>query len=198
MFPLDSLEQQSINDKQSPAYDQVRALDNTSHHGRDAPVPVLLRVDNDKRRDQTGQGVGRAREVDPVELPDVVGPPAEGQPRQAGGADAAGDGGDDEQRHVLDVAEHGAGGGRLGGQLRVVGQVADAGEGAREDDEAGEQDPAEEGGEDVVQARDLVEAEEHLHVAGLQGVYPLQAGGGPPLRAIAACDCPHGRVARRR
>lgn len=157
---------------------------------------MLLRVDNDEGRDQTGQGIGRAREVDPVELPDVVGPPAEGQPRQACGAYAAGDGGDDEQRDILDAIEHGAGGGGLVLQLRVVGEVADAGEGSREDDEAGEQDPAEEGGEDVVQAGDLVEAEEHLHVAGLQGVYPLQAGGGPPLGAIAR-DCPHGRVARR-
>lgn len=83
------------------------------------------------------------------------------------------------------MAQHGAGGGGLLGQLRVVGQVADAGEGAREDDEAGEQDPAEEGGEDVVQSRDLVEAEEHLHIAGLEGVLPLQAGGGPSLGTIA-------------
>lgn len=196
MFPLDSLEQQSINYKQPPADDQVRAFDDTGDHSRDAPVPMLLRVDNDKSRYQAGQSVGRAREVNPVELPDVVGPPAPGQPQQARGADAAGDGGDDKQRHVLDLAEHGAGGGGLVGQLRVVGQVADAGEGPREDDEAGEQDPAEEGGEDVVQARDLVEAEEHLHVAGLQGVDPLQAGGGPPLGAIPR-DCPHGRVARR-
>lgn len=157
---------------------------------------MLLRVDNDKSRDQTGQGIGRAGEVNPVELPDVVGPPAEGQPRQARGADTAGDGGNDEQRNVLDAIEHGAGGGGLVLQLRVVGQVADAGEGSREDDEPGEQDPAEEGGEDVVQAGDLVEAEEHLHVAGLQGVYPLQAGGGPSLRAIAG-DCPYRRVARR-
>lgn len=156
VFLLNPPQQYSIECKERPANDQIRSLDDTGDHGRDAPVPVLLRVDNNNSRDEAGQGVGRAREVDPVQLPDIVRPPSEGQPQQARGADAAGDGGDDEQGHVLDGAQHGAGGGGLLGQLRVVGQVPEAGKGSREDDEAGEQDPAEEGCEDVVQARDLV------------------------------------------
>lgn len=137
VFPLDSLEQQSIEDKQCAADDQIRALDDPSNHGRDAPVPVLLRVDNNKGRDQAGQGVGRTRQVDSIELPDVIRAPTEGQPQQPCGTYAAGDGGDDEQGHVLDVAQHGAGGRGLVGQVWVVGQVADAGEGPREDDEPG-------------------------------------------------------------
>lgn len=185
VFLLDPPQQYSIECKERPANDQIRSLNNTRDHGRDAPLPVLLRVDNDNSRDEAGQGVGRAREVDPVQLPDIVRPPTEGQPQEARGTDATGDGGDDEQGHVLDGPKHVAGGGGLLSQLRVVGQVAEAGESSREDDEAGEQDPAEEGGEDVVQARDLVEAEEHLHVAGLEGVLPLQAGCGPSLRAIS-------------
>lgn len=94
------------------------------------------------------------------------------------------------------MTEHGAGGGGLGGQLRVVCQIADAGECSGEDDEPGEEEPAEESCKDVVQAGDLVEAEEHLHVAGLEGVLPLQPGGGSSLRSIAV-DCPDRRIARR-
>lgn len=93
------------------------------------------------------------------------------------------------------MAEDRAGGGVLGGQVRVVGQVADAGEGTREDYEPGQEQPAEEGGEDVVQAGDLVEVEEHLHVAGLEGVLPLQPGGGSSLWGTAI-DRPDGIVSR--
>ncbi len=47
--------------------------------------------------------------------------------------------------------------------------VLDGDEGAGDDDEAGEEDPGAEGGEEVVGARDGVEVEEHVDVAGLEG-----------------------------
>lgn len=190
VFPLDPLEQQSVKHEERSTNDQVRALDNTSHLGRNTPITMFLRIHNNKSRYQPGEGIGCARQINPIQQPDIIRPPAESQPQQPRGADTTADSGDNEQRHVLDLVQDNAGGGGLVSHVRIFGQVADAGEGSREDDEAGEQDPSEEGGEDVVQAGNFVEAEEHLHVAGLEGVFPAQARSRPSFGTISR-DCPH-------
>lgn len=62
--------------------------------------------------------------------------------------------------------------------------VLDADERAGHDDEAREQDPGAEGGEEVVRARDGVEGEEHVDVAGLGGG---EGGWGGSFGGVGRC-----------
>lgn len=108
-------------------------------------------------------------------------PPAPPEPHHAGAADRAADARHPHQRRVLDGVEHRVRHFTALGALLHGLALLDADERARHDDEARQQDPGAEGREQVVRARDRVEAQEHVDVAGLRG-YLL--GGG---RMVGRC-----------
>lgn len=110
-----------------------------------------------------------------INHPDVIMPPAPPQPHHARPANRAAEPRHPHQRRVLHGIEHRVRHlAALGALLHGL-ALLDADERARHDDEARQQDPGAEGGEQVVRARDRVEAEEHVDIAGLRG-YLLGGG----------------------
>ena len=153
--------QQSIVDhqKRQSAHGHDSAFHDCSNLCRNTPVPMLIRIHTRQRSDQSGEPVQGPGQVQSVQQPDVVLAPANRQPDHTHGADTTADGSDNEQGDILD--------------LRIVAQVSDAGKGSWEDDEASQHYPREERGEDVVQARNGVQVQEHFHVACSDSVLSL-------------------------
>lgn len=112
-----------------------------------------------------------------VNHPDVVVPPAPPQPDHARAAHRAARARHPHQRGVLHRVEHRVRHLAALGALLDRLALLDADKRARHHDEARQQDPRAEGREQVVRARDRVQPQEHVHVAGLRG-YLLGAGGG--------------------
>lgn len=147
------------------------AFDNRGDLGRNAPDALLLRVDTNQGRDQTGRAVGHARQEELVENPDVVAHVAEGKESHAKDGNRAHDGGQRQERHVLDALEDGFGG--FAGKRAIVAVLDglfDGGKRAGKHDEAGQQQPHEKSSEDVVRLGDVVLVEQHLHVARVDAV----------------------------
>ena len=103
-----------------------------------------------------------------VDHPHVILPPPPPQPHHPCDADRAAETRHPDQRGVLHRVQHRVLHLAVLGALLQRLVLLDADECPRDDDEAREQDPGAEGCEEVVRARDRVEAEEHVHVAGLR------------------------------
>jgi len=159
-----------IQQKQAPRHQHDRPRNNRRNLGRNTPIPALLPININQRRDQARQAIQTPGQKQLVEQKHAVLPPAPPQPYHAPGADAATHARDDEQRDVLDAVED------LGRRVRRGDSLAggDVGESGWEDDEPREQDEGEEGGEQVVPPRDRVHGQEHGHVLRVDAVLAVE------------------------
>lgn len=121
-----------------------------------------------------------------AQKPYIIHPPCPPQPSHPGRADSAADSSNHQQGRVLEAGQHRHCDGVFLYSFRIV-EALDRGEGCWENNEAREEDPGEERGEDVVQGRNLVELEEHLHVPCLDAV--LSRRDSRPRGGISATGC---------